>query len=1008
MRTFPFGPQGSLQGRNGGASPWQRGFVGVLLPLALSSLFTASAHAQQTGRIVGRVTEAESGAPIGGAQVFLPETRIGSLSRQNGAFVILQVPAGTHEIRVERIGLTTVSREITVTAGEAVVENFEITTEALGLDEIVVTGTAGSARRREIGNTIAQVRLADIPVRPVDVSNMLMSVVPGLSVQMGGGGGMGMGNVIKLRGNRSVFMGNSPIFYVDGIRMQSTNFPGPGGLGGINSNGANLISSPLNNINPNDIERIEIIKGAAATTLYGTEASSGVIQIITKRGAAGAPVWNVETSQGFSRAFKIGSMLPTQEQRDLFPYLRMGPYLETGYLGDYSASVRGGAEALQYFISAGLTSGVGITPSDSITKHNVRGNFTFTPQPDVQLQFNSAYSREWVRNTGGSTVVGLVHSVYRGVAGYTSTEDPAVNRQIFDLENTQEIERFMMGGTLTYSPLANQTNRLTVGYDFSQQEKRVHVPYGYFLAGEGAIGTDQFENRLITLDYVGTYNFDVMSGVRSNFSWGGQAASEDQQRLYGQGENFPGVALPTVSSAARRQVLEQRSRVWNAGFFVQNIFDLQDRYFLTLGLRVDGNSAFGTGFGLQTYPKASVSWVLSDEGFWQDGWGSIKLRAAYGRAGRAPRAFDAVRTWFQGGYADEPAVIPDNVGNSDIGPEVTGEFEAGFDAEWLNGRLLSTFTYYNQTTTDALFNVSQAPSNGFSNARRQNLGKVNNKGIELSLNAFPIRSLDWGWEVGVNVTTNHSKVVSLGGFPAFALVGVVGSGSSGSVVDGWAVEGQPVPVMQENYVTNPDEIADPIFESRHIYGPYEPTLTVAPSMTVRGPGGVSLSALAEFNGGHWSADHNHNVGQVRRGAYAPICWPYYQNPYSGKQWNWRSPEDVAAETGRPFSTAIKPDTPALWRARCNPATASPQGTFAVPADNFRIRSISAHVPVDFAFRDRVSSAVLTLSVTEPFRWYHKEWLVMDTEMGVPGRNFRGPSQFLPPTWGGTASLRVQF
>ena len=359
------------------------------------------AQGQETGRIVGRVTAEETGAPISAAQIYLPALQLGGLSRPNGSFLILQVPAGTHEVRVERIGLATATQQVTVTAGGVAQANFQLSTQALGLDEIVVTGTAGAARRREVGNTINQITVADIPARATVASELLVAAAPGVSLNMDSGI-IGSGVNIRLRGNQSITMSNSPIIYVDGVRMQSSVFPdqkvsgtiNPSRIMGGNNEGAQLQAHPLNNINPNDIERIEIIKGSAATTLYGTEAAAGVIQIFTKRGSSGAPIWSVETSQRLARPFKIGSPLPTQEQRDLFPYLRLEPYIRTAYQGSYNMSVRGGGEDLQYFMSAGHVRGIGITAQDTIRKNDVRANFTFTPAADlddpVQLRICAA------------------------------------------------------------------------------------------------------------------------------------------------------------------------------------------------------------------------------------------------------------------------------------------------------------------------------------------------------------------------------------------------------------------------------------------------------------------------------------------------------------------------------------------------------------------------------------------------------------------------------------------
>src|SRR5262249_10356710 len=149
---------------------------------------------------------------------------------------------------------------------------------------------------------------------------------------------------------------------------------------------------------------------------------------------------------------------------------------------------------------------------------------------------------------------------------------------------------------------------------------------------EGIIFVGNDQNRILTFDYVGSYKFNLIANVGSSFSWGGQAVGNENRTFQENASNFPGAAVPTITSAASRIADEDRSRVWNAGFFVQDVFDINNKYFLTIGTRVDGNSAFGSGFGLQVYPKGSVSWVLSDESFWNKSWGNWKVRAAYGKA----------------------------------------------------------------------------------------------------------------------------------------------------------------------------------------------------------------------------------------------------------------------------------------------------------------------------------------------------------------------------------------
>src|SRR5690606_2249525 len=256
----------------------------------------------------------------------------------------------------------------------------------------------------------------------------------------------------------------------------------------------------------------------------------------------------------------------------------------------------------------------------------------------------------------------------------------------------------------------------------------------------------------LSFDYVGSYTFDLMENIGSTFSWGGQATGDFSARVEAFGEGFPGAAFPTVNSASSTLGFETREKIWNSGFFFQNVFDINDKYFVTLGRRVDGNSTFGKNFGLQMYPKLSGSWVISDEPFWNERFGSMKLRAAWGKSGRAPDALIAQRTWTNTGLAGEPAFTPSNLGNPDIGPEVTAEIELGFDASWFNDRVRPRYTYYHQTTTDAIQNLSSIPSLGFTSSVAFNVGEVQNWGHELAVDVTALQTRDYGLDIGANVS----------------------------------------------------------------------------------------------------------------------------------------------------------------------------------------------------------------------------------------------------------------
>ena len=952
---------------------WRRAMA-ALPALLLGAGFLASASpaaAQELGRITGQVTMEGSGAPLGEVQIFLTDTGIGSLTRQNGRYVLLNVPPGSYEMRAERIGLGSSTAQITVAAGETVVQDFTLTEEALGLDEIVVTGTAGAARQREIGNTIAQINVAEVPDRPVLVSDILQSAAAGLEVY--GGGSVGQAKIIRLRGQSSVQLSNHPLVYIDGVRMRSDPLPDinpPDRRGGRSGN---ISVSPLDNINPADIERIEVIKGSAATTLYGTEASAGVIQVFTKRGAAGAPVWTAEVKAGSAWSRKFGVDTPGAD-----PYINMGPWLCTGpfscgeyhpgspFTLDYSLSVRGGRQDLQYFVSGGFLDEQGYLTNDAQKKYHTRANFTFTPANNLTIQWNTAYANNILSMTNGqNNAQGITLNAFRAERNYFGTGDPEVLNELMDQELNQDVERLTTGATITYAPLDRMTNRFTVGYDWTNQEHRNLRPYAWRQVPEGSLLNNTFQNRVLSFDYVGTYAFDLTSSIGSTFSWGGQATGDDDRMVEGFGENFPGAADPTLTSAALTQAFEERSKIWNAGFFFQNVFDISDRYFVTVGTRVDGNSAFGKGFGLQVYPKVSGSWILSDESFWPD-LGEFKLRVAFGQSGRAPGAFDAVRTWDPAGLAGVPAFVPSNVGNDEVGPEVTEEIEAGFDASWLGDRLTTTFTVYRQLTKDALFNVPQIPSTGFTNSQLTNVGEILNEGLELEVGATLFETPNWGLDVGGSLTTNHSQVLELGIPPSSSLR--MDCGPNGD-------EGCTLRNMRDYRVQNPDEIAAPdycpgpevcteaqaIFNDHAVnWGPNLPTTFIGGNLAIRAPGNITLYANGEFKGGFYM---NEAVWSITRSVRSHLCFPWYVDPQN--------------------AITLKDNTPALWRARCNPRE---QEGYMWKGDFFKLRTVSATIPVDAIMPERVSNATFTLALRNSYLW-RKEMPYMDPELtGDQGAN----------------------
>lgn len=263
----------------------------VLAIIAATSVSASALSAQATGRVQGQVNEAGTLAPLASAQVYIPGTELGALTDSDGGFVLPAVPAGAVTVRTQLIGYGTEELAVTVRSGQTATVNFELSPSAVNLDAVVVTGTPGAVARREIGNAIAQVDAAEIvEVAPIANVNQLLNGRTAGLVMMSQSGNIGSGAPIRLRGSGSLSLSGQPIVYVDGVRVDAD--PDAGGIFG------HVGASRLLDFNPDDIASIEIIKGPAAATLYGTEASNGVIQIITKKGRPGETRIGVSMTQG--------------------------------------------------------------------------------------------------------------------------------------------------------------------------------------------------------------------------------------------------------------------------------------------------------------------------------------------------------------------------------------------------------------------------------------------------------------------------------------------------------------------------------------------------------------------------------------------------------------------------------------------------------------------------------------------------------------------------------------
>ena len=934
--------------------------------LLLAASFVPGLSAQ-AGTIMGSVSDVQSRAALPGAALILEGTADAGLSGDDGRFMLIAVPSGDHVLRVELIGYRPLRRSVSVPADGAAVVDIALTPEPLAMDEIVVTSEAGIRRGREVGNTVARLEIDEVLDRPPTLSDFLQGAAVGVEVT-GGSAEAGQGKQIRLRGNGSMVLSSHPLVYIDGVRMMEGAFPSalfdrPGvGLPG----GANVTTSPLDLVSVGDIERIEVIKGPAATTLFGTGSSNGVIRIFTRRGVTGPPRWTAEVSQGTGWVPRFGV--------NGVDYLHVEHFLRDAWWGGgyeggaasggcvtddprwegangsaeggcswpgsqwyqkYRLAVDGGSGIVDYFASAEHQDDTYALPLDRLERYAFRSNLGLALTPSLEARVRAAYTSFSTSNTAsGRSTESILLSTMRQNRNLLGSSDPRDIARLLGNHNDQWIDRFTGGLSTTFSRSALASHRLSLGYDFSRQDLRsVYLPGA--LRPEGATTTRDWDRRLWTLDYLGVTAF-TRGQTRSTLSFGGQLVTDDLGWTTRSRVGLAGDVPATSGETGDAETLDLTGSASTAGVFAQNVLALRDRYFLTTGLRVDRHEARDEA-SFHVDPRVGLAWMASDEAFWPEDLGALRLRAAWGHSSTALSPFlQGVRYW--GGAA------PANAGPGGmLEPESNAEWEVGLDAAFLDGRVNIGFTRYVQTTTNALVPVTVDAESIPQRQELLNIGGVRNQGTELQLDAAILSTADWAIDAGLGLGTNHSKVLDLGGADTF------------NEQESRFMVGHPAPLSRGRRVADPDAVNGPWKSDRYLtdaegnarqpLGPQLPTRFLASSISARIPGGIAVAALGEYRGGNVRFV---NPVAVSRRVVSPLCLPYYVDPST--------------------SLDLRPDTPDLWQERCTPAGAD---DYWFDGDYFKLRSVAATIPVGFALPNRIRDPLLTVTLSNAFTWYRE-------------------------------------
>ncbi|MQA90808.1 MAG: TonB-dependent receptor plug domain-containing protein [Gemmatimonas sp.] len=759
----------------------------TLVAAGLVAVLGTTSVAAQTGTVTGRVTDAQSLQPLGAAQVSISDLGIGALTQLNGRFILINVPAGTHTVSVQRIGYGSAEATVTVTADESVSQDLAITEEALALDEVIVTGTPGGTRRRAIGNAVTRLDAAEVvEARPIQtMQDILQGRSPGVAFGRSSGN-VGEGSFMRIRGVSSFELGAQPLIYVDGIRMDNSIELGPSTPNLMQTSGA----SALDDLNPNDIETIEIIKGPAAATLYGTEASAGVIQIITKKGQAGAPQFELGVTQGsafyMDPAGMIGdqwtcaSRLPCPES-DLIRFnileaaeARGEKPLGTGYNQSYALSVRGGSDIVNYFVSTDWNDQTGVVDYNWSKRFSGRANLGILMSDEINLNVSLGYISGDTRFASGSLEGGgfwphLMWASGRDMDGEQRGYVSVRPEEFATVETTRDNTRFLGSVTLTHNPFDWLQHRFIVGIDRADEVDQILFPRDanrpFGALSEGEVTLTRPLNTIYTFDYSASAVYGLNDAISLTSSVGLQYFSEERNEVSTIGRVFPASSIRSLEGATSKVSDQEFEQNKSLGLFVQQELSWNDRIFLTGAVRGDDNSAFGADYDAAIYPKLSATWVASEESFWNsDLFSSFRLRAAWGKAGRQPGTFDAVTLFSPAvGSGGLPSIQPDSYGNPDLGPEVSTELELGFDAGFFNDRVSAEFTYYSQKIEDALVDVPLSPTSGFPGNERANLGRLDNHGYELAVNARALESTGVDFDLGFSLAYTMNEIKDLGG-----------------------------------------------------------------------------------------------------------------------------------------------------------------------------------------------------------------------------------------------------
>lgn len=815
-----------------------------LVPMLVGAVLLAGQVGAQvsTGTISGRVVDSTSQQPLSNVTVSIVGTQRGALTRNDGGFVLANVPTGPQRVRAARIGYASREEAVTVTAGGTVTVSLSLPSVAASLSEVVVVGY-GTQRREAITGSVAKVDADAANLGVITNPTALLTArVAGVNITANNGE-PGGGAQIRIRGGTSISASNDPLYVIDGVPIQNDNTVATGvAIGGS----AALDRNPLNSLNPSDITSMTVLKDAAATAIYGSRGANGVVLIETKKGAGGTSQIEYEVAAGAATAARKLDFLNGDQFRSFVQQQiaagtlpsTAGASLGTantdwedemtrvGYTQNHNLAFSGGSQTTQYRAALNYFDQQGVVIANGLTRYQGRVNANHQAiGGKLQTGVNLTASRVNNKYLPFDNTAGFDGGVFTNVAvfnptqpvytqtgafyeigtGAQSVRNPvALARQITDLAPEN---RVLGNVNASYSLLPSLIARTTVGIDYASSVRQTYLPLANPVGASTGGRARQAERDLQNVNFQGLLTFAPDLGETNDIEvLGGYEFSRFDNRGF-EAEargfrtdafRFDNLGAGTTEGAPAPTSYVEQSRL--VSFFSRANYGFRNRYFLTGVLRYDGSSRLAEGNKWSVFPAVSASWRLSEEGFLQDGpFSNLSLRAGWGRQGnQAVRPYATqllLKTNNSARYPFGDQVITGfaatQVANPNLKWETSEQVNIGFDYGFANDRFTGVLDFYQKDTKDLLLDVPVAQPAVVS-TRIENVGSIRNRGMELSLDARIFDGATRSLSSGLVLSVERNEVVELGLDRQFIITATVsGQGQSGRFAQR-LIPGQPI------------------------------------------------------------------------------------------------------------------------------------------------------------------------------------------------------------------------